>query len=127
MLLNEHCLLAFFPATFNVQDMRVEIMSSNLVNVTCVFAENSSADGCVVHFNSSFHLKLYKPIIENTTTVTLNNISEGVYNISVFDVVDRLSSDIEALSIPQFSISFHDLTDPERNSSLSLGIYRHIA
>ena len=102
-------------------------MSSNLVNVTCVFAENSSADGCVVHFNSSFHLKLHKPIIENTATVELNNISEGLYNISVFDVVDGLSSGIEALSIPQFSISFHDLTDPERNSFLSSGIYRHIA
>ena len=98
-------------------------MSSNLVNVTCVFAENSSADGCVVHFNSSFYLKLHKPIFENTATVALNNISEGLYNISVFDVVDGLSSGIEALSIPQFSISFHDLTDPERNGSLSLGRY----
>ena len=127
MLLSGHCLLVYFPATFNVQDMGMEIMSSNLVNVTCVFAENSSANGCVVCFNSSFHLKLHKPIIINTATVALNNISEGVYNISAFDVVDRLSSDIEALSIPQFSISFHDLTDPERNSSLSLGIYRHIA
>ena len=102
-------------------------MSSNLVNVTCVFAENSSADGCVVRFNSSFHLKLHKPIIENTATVALNNISEGMYNISVFDVVDGLSSGIEALSVSQFSFSFHDLTDPERNSSLSLGIYKHIA
>ena len=84
MLLNGHCLLAFsFPATFNVQDMKMEIMSSNLVNVTCVFAENSLADGCVVHFNSSFHLKLHKPIIENTATVALTNISEGVYNIIV--------------------------------------------
>ena len=101
----------------------MEIMSSNLVNVTCVFAENSLADGCVVHFNSSFHLKLHKSIVENTATVESNNISEGVYNISVFDVVDGLLSSIEALSLSQFSISFHDLTDPERNSSLSLGIY----
>ena len=98
-------------------------MSSNLVNVTCVFAENSLADGCVVHFNSSFHLKLHKFIIENTATVALNNISEGLYNISVFDVVDGLSSGIEALSLSQFLISFNDLTDPERNSSLSLGRY----
>ena len=79
-------------ATFHVQNLKVFDLSNGLVSVTCVFAEVSLADGCLVIFinehNESWEYVINKTSGEENVTEYIT-IPNGIYHtVRVYDIVN---------------------------------------
>ena len=78
-------------ATFNVQKFRIEDCKNYSTVITCLFADNSYADGCRVHFVQSdtvtiehFIPKHVNEDIASTDVI----IPNGDYTVLVYDVIN---------------------------------------
>ena len=90
--------LCYFLATFHVQDLKVFNLSNGLVSVTCVFAEGSLADGCLVIFINA-HNEFWEHVIYKTLKKDFVNevitIPNGIYHtVRVYDIVNGVTSDV---------------------------------
>ena len=77
-------------ANFNVQKFRIEEINDTVL-LTCVFAHNSYADGCVVHFvlNGTVSIKHFIPKQVNEDIVSTDVIiPNGDYTVLVYDVTN---------------------------------------
>ena len=73
-------------ATFNVQDFTIEEVGSSIL-LTCVFASNSSADSCMVHFvQIDVNVTIPKHLNEDIASTDVI-IPNGDYTVLVYDVV----------------------------------------
>ena len=83
--------MCFVPkATFNVQKFKIEEIN-NAVLLTCVFADNSFADGCIVHFvqNETVTIEHFIPKQVNEDIVSTDVIiPNGDYTVLVYDVIN---------------------------------------
>ena len=104
-------------ATFHVQDLKVFDLSNGLVSVTCVFAEGSSADGCLVIFineHNEWEHVINKTSGEENVTEYIT-IPNGIYHtVRVYDIVnseacDMISKTVEFELIVNISF-FHTTT-----------------
>ena len=80
----------FFPkATFNVQKFRIKEINDTVL-LTCVFADNSHADGCIVHFVQKDTVTIEhfipKQVNENIASTDVI-IPNGDYTVLVYDDV----------------------------------------
>ena len=88
----QSCIVFHHLATFHVQDLKVFDLSNGLVSVTCVFAQGSSADGCLVIFinehNESWEHVINKTSGEENVTEYIT-IPNGIYHtVGVYDIID---------------------------------------
>ncbi len=83
----------FVPkATFNVQKFKIEEINDTVL-LTCVYADNSYADGCTVHFVQNDTVSI---IIEHFIPKQVNEdivstdviITNGDYTVLVYDVIN---------------------------------------
>ena len=84
--------------TFHVQDLKVFDLSNGLVSVTCVFAEGSLADGCLVIFinehNESWEHVINKTSGEENVTEYIT-IPNGIYHtVGVYDIINSEACDV---------------------------------
>ena len=84
---------SFILATFHVQSIDVS-QNNEYVAVTCIFARNSPATGCLVKFNGSMEINMIKS--NNNLAVANVTLEEGEYDMSVFDIVGGEASTLEA-------------------------------
>ena len=82
-------------ATFHVQDLKVFDLSNGLVSVTCVFAEGSLADGClVIEHNKSWEHVINKTSGEENVTEYIT-IPNGIYHtVEVYDIINSEACDV---------------------------------
>ena len=74
-------------ATFNVQKFRIEEIN-DAVSLTCVFASNSHADGCTVHFvQIDVNVTIPKQVNEDIVSTDVI-IPNGDYTVLVYDVIN---------------------------------------
>ena len=90
--------LCYHLATFHVQELNIIDVSNGLVSVTCVFAEGSSADGCLMGFinehNESSEHVIYKTLGKDSVTEYIT-IPNGIYHtVNVYDIVNGTTSDL---------------------------------
>ena len=78
----------FVPkATFNVQKFKIEEINDT-VSLTCVFASNSHADGCTVHFvQIDVNVTIPKQVNEDIVSTDVI-IPNGDYTVLVYDVIN---------------------------------------
>ena len=77
-------------ATFNVQKFRIEEINDTVL-LTCVFADNSYADGCTVHFvqNAKVTIEHFIPKQVNEDIASTDVIiPNGDYTVLVYDVIN---------------------------------------
>ena len=88
--------LCHYSATFHVQDLRVNGNSKGVILVTCVFAEDSLADGCLVKFLNEHNESTEYIILKNlgiNFIVKAITIPNGIYHtVRVYDVVNGTTS-----------------------------------
>ena len=92
--------LIHFIATFNVQHFTLNVLSDTTVQLTCFFALNSSADGCIVTFNSINQSVLVSVFIPKDNTIAVTNytgIPEGDSVVNVYDIVEGVNMSLAAL------------------------------
>ena len=81
----------FVPkATFNVQKFKIEEIKDTVL-LTCVFADNSYADGCIVHFvqNAKVTIEHFIPKQVNEDIASTDVIiPNGDYTVLVYDVIN---------------------------------------
>ena len=100
-------IVIYHLATFHVQDLKVFDLSNGLVSVTCVFAEGSLADGCLVIFikehNESWGHVINKTSGEENVTEYIT-IPNGIYHaVSVYDIVNGKPCDVISKTV-QFEV-----------------------
>ena len=88
--------LCHYSATFHVQDLSVNGNSKGVILVTCDFAEDSLADGCLVKFinehNESTEHTIKKDLGINFIVKAIT-IPNGIYHtVSVYDIVNGTTS-----------------------------------
>ncbi len=102
----------FVPkATFNVQKFRIEEINDS-VSLTCVFASNSHADGCIVHFvkSDTVIIEHFIPKQVNEDIVSTDVIiSSGDYTVLVYDVINGQPISISPAYTTRYTVT-HDYT-----------------
>ena len=88
--------LCHYSATFHVQELRVYGNSKGVILVTCIFAEDSLADGCLVKFinehNESTEHTIKKNLGSNSIVKAIT-IPNGIYHtVRVYDIVNGTTS-----------------------------------
>ena len=115
--LSEFKYLCHYLATFHVQELNVFDLSNGSVSVTCVFAEGSLADGCLVGFINEYNESWEHVISRTLDRHSVNDfitISNGVYHtVRVYDIVNGTTSDLISIEYTielTVNISFIDTT-----------------
>ena len=94
-------------ATFHVQDLKVFDLSNGLVSVTCVFAEGSLADGCLVIFinehNESWEHVINKTSGEENVTEYITIPNDIYHTVNVYDIVNGKPCDMISKTV-QFEV-----------------------
>ena len=79
-------------ATYHVQDFTISNATNNGdINITCIFAIDSNATGCLVIFTNSSDYEqvvtlLYK-VDDSTVSSITTTVPDGTYDVTVYDVV----------------------------------------
>ncbi len=102
----------FVPkATFNVQNFGIKEINPTVL-LTCIFANNSFADGCTVHFVKNdtvtiehFILKQVNEDIVSTDVI----IPNGDYTVLVYDVINGQPISISPAYTTRYTVT-HDYT-----------------
>ena len=121
--------IAHHLATFHVQDLKVFDLSNGLVSVTCVFAEGSLADGCLVIFINE-HNESWEHVInktsgeENVTEYITIPIDILYHTVRVYDIVnseacDMISKTVEFEVIVNISFIYATASSSVETSSTS--------
>ena len=106
--------LYLFIATYNVQSVTIESLQNGTTNITCYFAQNSSATGCNVKFillqsiNEIF-FNITKSALKNFATKYIN-IPVGEYEVSVHDIVNEDIDDNPSFSIYMYIVPAQVIT-----------------
>ena len=98
-------------ATFNVQKFRIEEIN-DAVSLTCVFANNSFADGCRIHFvqNDTVTIEYFIPKQVNEDIVSTDVIiPNGDYTVLVYDVINGQPISISPAYTTRYTVT-HDYT-----------------
>ena len=96
-----------FIATYNVQRVSIESLQNGTTNITCYFAQNSSATGCNVKF---IRLQSINEIFFNITKSPLKNFGMKCMNIPV----------------GEYEVSVHDIVNEDIDDNPSFNIYMYI-
>ena len=97
-------------ATYNLQHLTVDtLLESGQVNVTCVFAIGSHATGCMVEFTDIEDSNNNRVIITRadncqSCSTVVDYIETGLYNITVYEIVNNTYTIVEHLAIKSYSI-----------------------
>ncbi len=87
-----------YSATFNVQNFSITPLSDGTTNITCVFANNSFADGCNIVFTSNnitkYNITIPKSDKDNATTNS--HIINGHYDVDVYDGMNGVTGQYPA-------------------------------
>ena len=103
-----------FIATYNVQSVSIESLQNGTTNITCYFAQNSSATGCNVKFillqsNNEIFFNITKSPEKNFATKYMN-IPVGENNISVHDIVNEEIDDNPSVNISMYIVPAQVIT-----------------
>ena len=108
-----------FPkATFNVQKFRIKEIGNDTILLTCVFADNSNADGCIVHFvqNDTVTIEHFIPKQVNEDIASTDVIiPNGDYTVLVYDVINGQPISIS----PAYTTSYTVVTPVSTKSGMS--------
>ncbi len=86
-------MFSFHSVTHTVQDFALQYLQNGLVNVTCYFAANSSADGCQITFTSmeskdTTTFNVIKTSLARDVAIGFVNVEPGEYCVNVHDIVN---------------------------------------
>ena len=100
--LSKYKYICHYLATFHVQELNIIEVSNGLISVTCVFAEGTLADGCLVEFINE-HNESGEHVINKTSgkdfVTEYITIPNGVYHtVSVYDIVNGTTSDLISIN-----------------------------
>ena len=106
-----------FIATYNVQSVSIESLLNGTTNITCYFAQNSSATGCNVKFIllqsmngiNEEEFDIYKNPSKNFATKYIN-IPVGEYEVSVHDIVNEEINDNPSVTISMYIVPAQVIT-----------------
>ena len=116
-LLANYLLFVITIATYNVQSVSIESLQNGTTNITCYFAQNSSATGCNVRFLllqsineiNKDEFNIIKNPSKNFVTKYMN-ITVGEYNVSVHDIVNEEIDDNPSFIISMYIVPAQVIT-----------------
>ncbi len=107
-------------ATFNVQDFTIEEIN-DAVLLTCVYADNSHADGCIVNFvqndTATIEHLIPKQIMNEDIASIDVIIPNGDYTVLVYDVING-----QPISISPAYTTRYTVTHVSTTSSTAIGM-----
>ncbi len=115
----------FDSATYNVQDFALHLFQNDVVNATCYFARNSSADGCQIKLTSmeskeTRSFNIIKISLTHDVATANVNIVPGEYDVSVHDIINNHANSNSSLKETfTFIIPFHLMSPSSSLSSSS--------
>ncbi len=88
-------LFCVYLATYNVQNFTLQLLQNGTTNITCYFAQNSSADGCQVKLismepSNEINFNITKTSLAQDVITEYMNIAPGEYGVSVHDIVNNV-------------------------------------
>ncbi len=104
---NSNMLFSFYSATFNVQNLSITPLSDGTTNITCVFAINSFADGCIVVFtsNTNIAISVFVTKSDDSHTATSNVIiTNDNYRVTVYDIMNGVIGQYQAYTVSDIHI-----------------------
>ena len=97
-----------YSATFNVQNFSFTPLSDGTTDITCVFAINSFADGCIVIFTSvDTEENITKFIAKSDDSHTATSsiiITNDNYHVVVYDIINGVTNQYPAYSVSDIHI-----------------------
>ncbi len=107
-----------YLATYNVQNFTIQLLQNGTTNITCQFAQSSSADGCQVKLISMesknvINFNITKTSLAQDVITEYMNIAPGEYGVSVHDIVNN---DTNSNSSLKENLTF-SVPDPVMSSS----------
>ena len=101
-------IIIVFIATYNVQSVSIDPLLNGTTNITCYFAQNSSATGCNVKF---------------ILLQSMNGINEEEFNV-LKDPSKNFAT--EYIPVGEYEVSVHDIVNEEININPSVIISMYI-